>query len=106
VNLWARRELQICGNSKYIDSGRSGTMELKEELRDIGLALVWRKQQECNLRDILRLVKEKCNYMKHENIFTKFPGKGSLTLYRELNFSWGKNLCTECCSRKERSGIA
>jgi hypothetical protein len=44
--------------------------------------------------------------MKHQNIFTKFPEKGSLTLYRELNFSWGKNLCTECCSRKERSGIA
>jgi hypothetical protein len=30
----------------------------------------------------------------------------SLTLYRELNFSWGKKLYIECCSRKERSGTA
>jgi hypothetical protein len=32
--------------------------------------------------------------------------KSSLTLYRELNFSWGKKLYIECCSRKEMSGIA
>jgi hypothetical protein len=32
--------------------------------------------------------------------------ESSLTQYRELKFSWGKKLYTECCSRKARSGIA
>jgi hypothetical protein len=39
-------------------------------------------------------------------MLVKCSDKSSLTLYRELNFSWGKKLCIECCSRKERSGIA
>jgi len=30
--------------------------------------------------------------------------KSSLTLYREMNFSWGKRMYTKWCSRKERSG--
>jgi hypothetical protein len=55
---------------------------------------------------MLRLVKERCNDIKRQNILAKFPDKSSLTLYRELNFSWGKKLYTECCSVKERSGIA
>jgi hypothetical protein len=78
-------------------------MELKEELHKIGLASVWRKQQECNLREMLRLVKERCNDMERQNILAKFLEKRSLTLYREFNFSWGKK-CIECCLRKERSG--
>jgi hypothetical protein len=41
-----------------------------------------------------------------QNVLAKFPYRSSLTQYRELNFSWGKKLYTECCSRKERSGIA
>jgi hypothetical protein len=41
-----------------------------------------------------------------QNILPKFPDKSSLTLYGELNFSWGKTLYIECCSRKARSGIA
>jgi hypothetical protein len=40
------------------------------------------------------------------DVLAVFPEKSSLTLYRELNFSWGKKLYLECCSRKERSGIA
>jgi hypothetical protein len=38
-------------------------------------------------------------------VLAKYPEKSSLTLCRELNFSWGKKLYIECCSRKERSGI-
>jgi hypothetical protein len=51
-------------------------------------------------------VKERCNDMERQNIFANFPDKSSLTLYREVNFSWGKKLYVECWSRKERSGIA
>jgi hypothetical protein len=64
---------------------KSWAMELKEELHNIGLAFVWRKQ-DCNLREILRLVKERCNDMERQNILAKFPEKRLLTLYRELNF--------------------
>jgi len=35
-------------------SVRSWTMELKEELYNSGSAFVWRKQQQCNLRQILK----------------------------------------------------
>jgi hypothetical protein len=55
---------------------------------------------------MLRLVKERCNDIERQNMLAKFPDESSLTLYRELNFSWGRKLYIECCSRKERSGIA
>ena len=55
---------------------------------------------------MLRLVKETCNDIEGQNILAEFPEKSSLTLYRKLNFCWGKKLYIECCSRKERSGIA
>jgi len=37
---------------KWQNSVRSWTMELKEELYNIGLAFVWTKQQECNWKEI------------------------------------------------------
>jgi hypothetical protein len=41
-----------------------------------------------------------------DKMLAKFPDKSSLTLYRELNFPWGKKTYIECCSRKEKSRIA
>jgi hypothetical protein len=55
---------------------------------------------------MLRLVKERCNDIERQNMLAKFSDKNSLTQYRELKFSWGKKLYIECCSRKQRSGIA
>jgi hypothetical protein len=55
---------------------------------------------------ILRLVKKRCNDIERQNMLAKFLDKSSLTLCRELNFSWGKKLYIECCLRKETSGIA
>jgi hypothetical protein len=43
---------------------RSWTMELKEELYNMGLASVLRKQQECNLREITQIVKDRCQVLK------------------------------------------
>jgi hypothetical protein len=74
-------------------------MEVKEKLHNIGLAFVWRNQQECNWEEMLRLVKERCSDIERQNMLAKFPDKSALTLYRELNFSWGKKLYIECCSR-------
>jgi hypothetical protein len=42
-------------------SRRSWIMELKEALYNIGLAFAWMKQQECNLREIIKIVKGICN---------------------------------------------
>jgi len=43
---------------------RSWAMELKEELYNIGLASVWTKQQECNLRTVTKTVKDKLMILK------------------------------------------
>jgi hypothetical protein len=75
-------------------------MEEKEELHDIGLAFVWRKQ-ECNWKETLRLVKERCNDMERQNILAKFPEKSSLTLNRELNFSWAKSYTQNAVQEKK-----
>jgi hypothetical protein len=98
---------QCYERQKYNMGVKSWAMGVKEELHNIGLTFVWRKQQECNWKEILRLVKERCNdIIERQNILAKFLEKSSLTLYRELNFSWGKKIYIECCSRKERGGIA
>ena len=82
---------------------KSWAREVKEKLHNVGLAFVWRNQQECNWKEMLKLVKERCNNIERQNILAKFPYKSSLTQYRELTFSWGKKLYIERCSRKERS---
>lgn len=43
---------------------RSWAMELKEELCNIGLAFVWTKQQECNLRTVTKTAKDKLMILK------------------------------------------
>jgi hypothetical protein len=54
---------------------KSWAMELKEELHNIRLAFVWQKQQESNLRGMLRLVKVRHNDIERQNILAKFPEK-------------------------------
>jgi hypothetical protein len=44
--------------------------------------------------------------LKDKIFLTKLSEKNSLTLYREMNHSWGKNVYIEWCSREERIGIA
>ena len=61
--------------------------EVKEELHNIELAFVRRNQQECNWKEMLKLVKERCNNIEKQNMLAKFLDKSSLTLYRELNSS-------------------
>jgi hypothetical protein len=50
-------EWQNCSNMNV----RIWVMGLKEELSNTGLAFVWTKQQECNLRTITKIGKDKCN---------------------------------------------
>ena len=59
-------ELQECNMGV-----KSWDVELKEELQKIELALVWAKQQECNLREMLKLVKEGYKDTERQNILSK-----------------------------------
>jgi hypothetical protein len=47
---------------------RSWTVELKEELYNMELAFVTRKYQECILREITNILKDRCNDIKRHNI--------------------------------------
>jgi hypothetical protein len=80
-------------------------MELKEELYNTELASVWRKKQEYNLREVTKTVKDRRNDIKIQHIVAKMPEKSSLTLYRQMNCSWGKRADIDYCPRKEGNGI-
>jgi hypothetical protein len=46
-------------------------MELREKLYSIGLAFVWKNQQECKLKQITKMVKERCNKTETRNILAE-----------------------------------
>ena len=58
----------------------SWAMELKEELYNTGLALVWMRQQDCNLREMTKMLTDKYNDNEKQNILAKLSEKSSLTL--------------------------
>jgi len=60
-------------------------MEKKGEVHNNGLAFVWTKQQECNLREITKIVKDRCNDTERQNILAKL----SEETHREIYFSRG-----------------
>jgi hypothetical protein len=86
-------------------SVRSWATKLKRNT-NIDLAFMWREQEECNLRVITMILKDRCNDIERQNILSKLSEKRSLTLYREMNFLWGKRSYIDWCLRKEQSGIA
>jgi hypothetical protein len=61
---------------------KSWAMELKEELHNIGLAFVWRKQQECNMREMLKLVTERKN-------ISKISGKNLINTVQKIELFLG-----------------
>ena len=71
---------------------RSQTVELKQELHYIGLTFVWRKQGDCNLREMTKVVNDRCDDTERQNILAKFSEKSSLALQKEMNFSSVKTL--------------
>ena len=38
--------------------------------------------------------------MERRNILIEMSERSSLTLYRDMNFSWDKKMCIERCARK------
>jgi hypothetical protein len=55
----------------------SWTMQLKEELYNTGLALVWMRQQDCSLREITKMLTGRCNDNERQNILAKLSEKSS-----------------------------
>jgi len=55
-------------------------MELNEKLYSIELAFVWKKQQECKLKKITNMMKQRCNNIERQNILVDMSEKISLTL--------------------------
>lgn len=60
---------------------RRWAIGLKGELFNIGLAFVWRKQQDCNLRETINIVKAIYNDIGRQSIVPKMSEKCPLTLY-------------------------
>jgi hypothetical protein len=60
---------------------RSWTIEVQEELYNTGSAFLWTEQQECNLREIKKILKDRCNDSERQNILAQLLEKSSLTLY-------------------------
>ena len=74
---------------------KSWAVELKDEWYNIGLALVWSKKHECNVGDMIRIVKERCNGIERQNLLAKCAEKRSLKMYREFKFVCRKKLYIE-----------
>jgi hypothetical protein len=50
-------------------------------------AFVWKQQQECGIREIIKLVKERCNDVERTEGGSKMYENMSLALYCNTNFS-------------------
>jgi hypothetical protein len=59
---------------------------LKEGLNNIGLAFVWRKQQECNLRELTKILEDRFKDTGRQNILRLTSEKIISILHREIRF--------------------
>jgi hypothetical protein len=78
--------------------------KLKEEIEKIGLAHIWQNQSEINV-NICHIIRERCNDIERQNIFSDVNVKISLIFYCEIKYEWGKESYIDKCTRKERMGI-
>lgn len=52
-------------------------------------AFVWKQQQECSIREIIKLVKERCNVVERTEGGSKMYENMSLALHCNMTFSLG-----------------
>jgi hypothetical protein len=78
-----RRSVKQCYEGRRVMSVRSWGIGLKGELYNIGLVFVWRKQQECNLRETIDYI---CNDIGKQSIVPKYSEKCPLTLLLRISF--------------------
>ena len=84
---------------------KSWVQQLDGQLDSTGLSFII-NEQEHNLREIIKLVKERCNDMDRQNMVSDISENVSLLFYRDINFSRDRKSYIESCTRKERDGIA
>jgi hypothetical protein len=63
------------------------------------------RQQEFDLREILKMVKDRCYDKERQTMVANISEKSSSALYRGMNFSWGKRKYIEHSTSKERIWI-
>jgi intein-encoded DNA endonuclease-like protein len=90
------------GNLRF----ESWAKEMKEELENIGLAYIRHSQQECNIRRLRRIIRERCNDIERHNLSTIMAEKMSLVLYQEMKYKWSREEYIKLCCRNERNGLA
>jgi hypothetical protein len=78
--------------------------KLKEEMEKIGLAYIWQSQSEINV-SVCKIIREICNDIERQNIFSTINENISLVFYCEMKHDWGKQSDIDECIRKERTGI-
>jgi hypothetical protein len=78
--------------------------KLKEELGKIGSACIWQNQVGINV-NMCNKIREKCNDIERQNIFSDVNAKISLLSYCQMKHEWGNECYVEKCTRKERMGI-
>jgi hypothetical protein len=61
---WQINELKVDGWEK----------KLKEELKKIGIAYIWQSQSEINVNKICKIIRERCNDIERQNIFSNISG--------------------------------
>jgi hypothetical protein len=55
---------------------------------------------------ICKKIKEICNDIEHQNLFSKIKEKSSLIFYSEMKQEWAREQYISCCTRTEKSGLA
>jgi hypothetical protein len=54
----------------------------------------------------VKKIKERCNDIERQNLFSKTKEKSSLIFYSEMKQEWAREQYISCCSMTERSGLA
>jgi hypothetical protein len=65
-------------------------------------AYIWQSKFNVN---IFKIIRERCNDIGRQNIFSDINVKISLIFYCEMKYEWGKESHSDKCTRKERMGI-
>jgi hypothetical protein len=55
---------------------------------------------------ICKIIKERCNDIERQNLFSEIKEKSSLIFYIEMKQEWSREQYIFCCSKTERSGLA
>jgi hypothetical protein len=67
---------------------------------------IWHDLSVNTVSGICKKIKERCNNIERQNLFSKIKVKSSLIFYSEMKQEWAREKYISCYSRSERSGLA